>query len=311
MLRRDLGASAVFRGGSHLFVERDVSILTRRPGIILEVRADRGARVVRGQVLCVLENKDLELAVEVARLEVEKAQAAFERAGRLKMESAISKETYEETEFKLKSSERSAEIAEQDLEKSFVRAPFEGVVSARNVEIGQVLAVDDTRVLFRVTAPGPLLARLYVPQWAYAHLEVGAPVDLRPDVSPSSPVEGRVRFINDVLDAASSSAEVIVEVTGREKRDLRPGMSVVAELRFGLPPGRLTVARSALRETTENGEEAEVTVRREGEDRIQRVRLGFRGDDRVEILAGLEQGDIVVLPEGASDRRADPPPAGR
>jgi len=133
--QRDLGARATLRKGSHLFVERDVAILTRRPGIVRNVEVARGARVLQGASLCALENRDLALAVEVARLDVEKARAAFERAGRLDGESAISKEAYEETEFRLKSSQRTEEIAEQELEKSFVRAPFDGVVSARNVEI--------------------------------------------------------------------------------------------------------------------------------------------------------------------------------
>lgn len=308
---RDLGAAAILRQSSHLFVERDVSVLTRRPGIVRAVRAQRGERVRAGQVLCELENRDLALAVEVARLDADQARASFDRANRLDREAAISKEAYEAAEFKLRSAERAAEIAAQEFEKTFLRAPFDGVISARNVEIGQVLADDDTRALFRVTALSPLLARFYLPQWAYRYLREGDRILLRPDTSPDSPVEGRVRWVNDVLDAASGSAEVLVEAGVRETGDLRPGMSVVVEMRLAFPPGRLTVARQALRESTANTDEAEVTVRRGGVDWPRRVRLGFRGDDRVEILSGLEAGEEVVLPGGADSSGSGAPAGAR
>jgi len=292
---RGMGARATLHQESHLFVEKDVSILTRRSGIVREVKATRGDRVRPGQVLCVLQNKDLSLALDVARLQTEKARAAFERANRLDEDKAISREDWEAARFNLGSAERSEEMAAEALEKSFVRAPFDGVVSARNVEIGQVLAEDDPRPLFRVTSLSPLLARVYLPQWAYGCLSEGDAVRVKPDSSTLTPVAGRIRWINDVLDPASASAEVLVEVDG-EQATLRPGMSVTIELSLSLPSGRLTVPRFALRGLAEGAGEAEILVREGANDTLRRVRIGFKGEDRVEILSGLEEGEEVLLP---------------
>ena len=307
---RDLEAAATLRQSSHLFVERDVSVLTRRQGIVRQVTAQRGERVRSGQILCSLENRDLALALEVAKLQTEKARSEFERADRLDRESAISREAWEEAQFKLRSAERAEQIAAQELEKTLVRAPFDGVISARNAEIGQVLAVDDTRPLFRVTSLSPLLARIFLPQWAYSYLHEGDRVILRPDGSPAPAVTGRVHWINDVLDAASGSAEVLVEA-GAGRDTLRPGMSVTVEVSLRLPPGRLTVSRLAFRETSENALEGEVTVRRADGDEVRRVRAGFKGKDRVEILLGIEAGETVVLRDDAAPQSGWPPPARR
>lgn len=298
----DRGASAVLRLTSHLFVERDVAVQTRRFGIVRTVGAQRGDRVSGGDILCELESQDLSLALEVARINADRARAAFERAKQLHGDNLISVQEYENAEYSSRSADREAEIAAFELEKSFVRAPFEGIVSARNVEVGQVLVEDDTRVLFRVTAMEPLLARLYVPQWAWAHLRRGDPVELTASAAAGDVVEGRIRWINDVLDAASASAEVLAEIPKASRSSLRPGMGVTAELAIRLLPGRLTVPRAAFRPSPGEPSEGELTVLGPGGPEPRRARAGFLGDDRIEILSGLQAGERVVLPSPGAIR---------
>ncbi len=303
----DAGASAVITLPSHLFVERNVTVLTRRAGIVSSVRANRGDRVRQGEILCELENGDLRIALDLARIDADKARAAFERSLELISEGAVSKEDHESAEFDLRSAEHEVEMAAYELEKSFVRAPFDGVVSARNVEVGQVLAEEDVRPLFRVTALRPLLARLYVPQWAYVHLSRRTPVVVHPAASSGASVEGRVQWINDVLDAASGSAEVLVEVPGGSAEDLRPGMEVSVELHLTLPAGRLTVPREAVAFDLDRAGSGVVTVVSGRTRETRQVRVGFQGDDRVEILSGLDAGEKVLLREEGTAGRFKPP----
>jgi len=294
---RKAGATAILRIASHLFVEKDVSVLTRRAGVVSRIHVRRGARVKEGQLLCDLESRDLQLALEVARLEADRARAAFDRARRLDTESAISQESYENAQFALRGAERAVDIAAHDLEKASVRAPFDGVVSGRNVEVGQVLAEEDVRVLFRITALQPLLARVYIPSWAGIFITEGQSATIKPDTAPASAVEGRVAWINDILDAASASVEILVEAPPTSRSLFRPGLAVMVELRVSLPPGPVTLPRAALRTGASGPGEGEVTVSEAGVARSRLVRVGFLGDDRVEILEGLEADELVVLPK--------------
>jgi membrane fusion protein (multidrug efflux system) len=294
---RDETAAALLTLSTHLFVDRDVAVYTRRAGIVEKVLAARGERVRQGQILCELESKDLRLALELATLEAERAGAEYQRARELHEQSTISDEEYEEADFRRRSTEREVEMAAHELEKTYVRAPFDGIVSGREVETGQVLFEEDTRPLFRVTAFGPLLARLYLPQWSFAYLSTGAAVTLSPRVAILEPVPGRILWVNHVLDAASGSTEVVVKVDPGASGDIRPGMEVDVEILLSLPAGRITLPGNAVKIPASSASHGEVLLRRAGRSVPTMVRLGFLGDDRVAILSGLTEGDQVVILE--------------
>lgn len=289
-------ARATLRLASHLFVDRDVAVYTRRAGVVQSVLARRGDRVKQGDLLCELESGDLRLRLELARLEAEKSEAEFTRARGLHEVHAISEEEYEAADYRRRSAAREVEMAAHELEKASVRAPFDGTVSSREVEVGQVLFEEDTRLLFRVTATGPLLARLHLPQWTFAHVAPGDPVSIHPPVSSPGPLQGKVAWVNDVLDPAAGSAEILVAVERSAERILRPGMEVDVELALSLPAGHLTVPREAVRLAVEGGSRGEVLLLEEGRQVPRAVKLGFLGDDRVEILSGLSEGEHVILP---------------
>jgi RND family efflux transporter MFP subunit len=287
-------ATAIFNFTSHLFVEQDVSVLTRRAGIVRAVRKDRGARVRKDEILCELEREGLELSLELARIEADKAQAAFSRAEKLSRDLAISEEDIESARFELSSAERVRDLAAHELEKSYVRAPFDGLISARNVKVGQVLAYDDPRVLFRVTAMQPLLVRIFAPQWAYPFLHEGGEVSIDPVAGSSHAVAGRIRWVNQVLDAASGSVEILAEAAGDQGGGLRPGMEVQVQMKISVEPGRLTLPREAVQLDETSATRGYVIVSTGSATARRSIRLGFIGDDRVEVLSGLDDGERIL-----------------
>jgi membrane fusion protein, multidrug efflux system len=295
---------------AHLMVERDVGVTTRRDGVIQSILADRGQRVKENQPLARLEHGDLQLSEKAAELELKKEQSSFERAGKLSDQKILSEEEFELARLRRDAAEKNLERIRYELEKCVILAPFDGVISGRFVEKGQVIREDDRRVLFQVTAMGPLLARVYVPEWALFGLRsgqnalvtsTGSPVGGPGDGAPG--IEARLRWINDVLDAASGSAEVLVEILGGPGAvRLRPGMSVQVGFDLVFGPGSaksplISLPREALGpEEPRPGQQVELEVIGPGGEVTRRpVVLGFVGDRRVEIRSGLSAGDKVVV----------------
>ncbi len=288
---------------SHLMVERNVGVTVRRDGIVEEIRVDRGARVREDQVLAVLERGDLLVSERAALLEYETEQAAHDRARKLRDQKIIADEEFEQSRLRLHAAEESLDRIRYDLSKCFIRAPFDGVVTGRFVEKGQFVRQDDRTPVFQVTALGPLLARVYVPEWAVVGLRAGQRARVRPQVMSAAgrsdpEIPARIKWINHVVDAPSASAELIVEVPDGAAEGLRPGLSVEVMIRVALSSGNgnVTLPRSAIPSARPEAG-ASIRLRILGDDGAAQERpvvLGAVGDDRVEIREGLRPGEKVL-----------------
>ena len=296
---------------SHLMVERDVGVTTRRDGVIGRILVDRGDRVKENQPLAELEHGDLTLEEKTAELELQKEQSSFERARKLSEQKIMSDEEYEQVRLRRDAAQKNLERIRYELEKCRIGAPFDGVISGRFVEKGQVIKEDDRKILFQVTAMGPLLARVYVPEWALFGLKRGQPARVTPTASPvGDPVAGgrgidaRVRWVNDVLDAASATGEVLVEILDTPGLGhLKPGMSVQVGLDLSFAAagaGRdalVSLPREAFGATEPSaGQQLDLkVVGPDGAVTPRSVLIGFVGDRFVEIRRGLAAGEKVLV----------------
>jgi RND family efflux transporter MFP subunit len=160
-------------------------------------------------------------------------------------------------------------------------APFDGVVTARFVHPGRLLALNDTTL--RVTARGPYLARIRLPEDAAGALRVGASVRVR--LASGTTATGTVTRLSPAIDAASGTREAIVRVETPE-RALMPGLAVNVE-----------VARSARRRltvpVTAVSSDGYVVVQRDRRTVMRPVIVGDTVGARVEIRGGLTAGDMV------------------
>jgi membrane fusion protein (multidrug efflux system) len=296
---------------SHLMVERNVGVTSRRDGVIEAIHVDRGDPVREGEPLASLESGDLLLSEKTVLLELEKEQSSFERARKLWDQKIIPSEEYETVRLRRDATEKSLERIRYELSKSIVRAPFDGVVSGRFVEKGQVIREDDRKTLFQVTALRPLLARVYIPEWALFGLN-DRPARVAPTAGPvatlgeASGFKARLKWLSHVVDPASASVEALVEVIDTSadaaSSGLRPGMSVRVDLNLtfgdsGSPAPLISLPREAFPdERPSPGDEIGLRVLDEsGNVQYRTVRVGIVGDARVEIREGLEAGEKVVL----------------
>ena len=87
---------------------------------------------------------------------------------------------------------------------------------------------------------------LIMPTFTYSFLNEGGDISLLPVAGFPQAVAGKIRWVNQVLDAASGSVEILAEVVAGQDSGLRPGMELQAELVISVAPGRLTIPRSAV-----------------------------------------------------------------
>ncbi len=283
---------------TNLVVDQDVTLMARMSGIVEEILVDRGARVKKGDILLRLVNKDLGLLLQRAQIVARQKQAEFERARRLFAEKTLSDAQFDEVKFALEAAENEVEIAREDLEKSLIRAPFDGLIIDRFARLGQRVVEDRNEPLFRLTALAPLLARLYVPEGVARSLRQGDQVQVRPRYQAGVSVTGTIDWISRVIDASSGTRQAIVSIRGGGRQgSLEPGSTVTVVFAPESANEGVLIPPAALEKRPESGPRsiARVEVLENGKRTWRTVRLGNSRGDAVEILEGLRPGEKVLL----------------
>ncbi|MDX1500889.1 MAG: efflux RND transporter periplasmic adaptor subunit [Thermoanaerobaculia bacterium] len=279
-----------------LEAENEVDIVARVAAPIASLETEEGRRVRAGQVLARLEEEELRADLEIARVALEEARLAYERARKLEESQLISPEAYEQALTRFETAKARFEGAEIQLGYTVVRAPFSGLIVARYVDRAQQVAVNTP--LFRLSDFDPLLAPIQVPERELPKLAIGQRAYLTVEAYPGRRFSARVLRISPVVDAATGTVKVTLEVDAEDT--LRPGMFARVFVETATRPEALVIPKAAL--SLESIGDT-VYVAADGKAHRREVELGYREGDFVEAVSGVAAGErvVVVGQDGLSD----------
>ena len=301
--KRDLPEEVVLTGT--LKPRAQVQVVAEVQARLLRVVREEGSRVGKGDVLAILDDTDYRLANDRARAALAMAdanrahaQAEKERADNLLKTGGITDRDHLSAQVALQVGDASlaqaraeVAIANQQLARTEVRAPFAGRVAKRFPDPGAMLAPGTP--LFTLVDDSVLEFRAQVASRDLAKVRLGAATRLSIDALPGSRVEGRVARIEPLVDERSRSFQVVVEVPGQP--DLVGGLFARATLRVGEVAGALVVPPAALVRDGADPAVAGAFVVRQGKAEKVVVGLGVEAPDGIQVTSGLAAGDVVVL----------------
>lgn len=274
-----------------------------------------GQRVKAGTVLVQLDDSIEQADLTAARAAAAFAQQQLGRASELAATGATSREILQQRQAERDQAAAQVQQLEARIRQKRIRAPFDGELGLRRIDLGQYLEPGET--VATLTALDRLYANFDVPQQELARLEVGQPVQVHIDTVDAEPIQATISAIEPQVGRDTRNATVQAEVANRG-RTLRPGMYVTVSVMLPPEPDALTLPVSALM-TSPSGDAA-VLVRDLSSERIvkaeiARIVVGRRIGDHVVIARGLEAGDVVVtegqlrVRPGAELRVVDKPAA--
>jgi len=267
---------------------KEAAIPARVSGIVLEIKAEEGDRVGKGQVLLQIEDDEYRHRLAQAEIEMDKQQARFERMEKMFAQKLVSTEEYDSLRSELQAAEATRDLAAFELSHTHVTAPFSGRVILRSVEEGRT--VSNGTALFTMADLSRLLARVHVPAREFRNIRVGQQVILHSDSSRET-LEGRISLISPVIDPDSGTIKVTVEILDYPDT-VRPGDFVEVRIQTDRHESTILVPKTAV--VTEKGEQVAYVA--EGERALRRpVAVGFQDDAQAEILSGIIEGDLVVV----------------
>ncbi len=271
-----------------LEAENEVDLVARAAGPIVELSAEEGMQVRTGQVLARIDDREIRAQLEVSKVRLEETELAYERAKQLSNSQLVSQEVLDQALANYQSAQGEFERLKVQMQYTVITAPFNGLIVERYVKFAQHLA--NGAQLFRISDFDPLLCLIQVPERELSRLRVGQLARLEVEAWGDESFDAKVLRLSPVVDAATGTIRVTLEVRGRGK--LQPGMFSSVYLEMARKPNALVIPKSALAldslgDTVFVAEES-VAVRRS-------LELGFQNDNLLEVRSGLAEGEQVVV----------------
>lgn len=284
-----------------LVAVRGVVLGSELPGTVREVAFDSGSAVRKGAVLVRLDTSTEQAQLAAATAEATLARLNLDRARSLRASEANTPADLQATEARAQQADAAVAGLEAAIAKKTIRAPFDGRISIRQVELGQV--VSPGTAVGSLQSVDPIFVDFWMPQQSLAELRRGQKVHLHTDTFPGATWEGSIATVNTEVDAATRNVRVRATLPNADGR-LLPGMFGKVEVISGAPRPVLFVPATAvlfapygdsvylLEPQKDAGAEAPLLARQ------RFVRLGERRGDMVAVVSGLSPGDTVVSSGG-------------
>jgi RND family efflux transporter MFP subunit len=287
----------------------ETPIYSRTNGYLRKWYFDIGSHVRKGQLLAEIETPEIDQQLQQSRAELERMEANMELAGvtsnrwqSLSAKHAVSQQEADQTRSNYIAAQAAVDASKANVRRleqlqSYERitAPFDGVVTARNTDIGDLIDAGsgstNPRELFHLAATGKLRVYVAVPEVYADFIRNGDSATLSQDSNPGVTIAGTIVRNASAIDHATRTLNVEVDVENKDSK-LLPGTYVFVH--FHLPAGAntVTIPSNTLLFRSEG-----LRVGVVHGDRVQLVpvTIGHDYGSTVEVTSGLSQSDEVIL----------------
>jgi membrane fusion protein (multidrug efflux system) len=273
-------------------------VSTELGGVVAEIRFENGGVAKKGDVLVRLDASAEEGQLHSAEADLELARADLERTRDLAARKVVSKAELDSAEAKFKQKEGNVSQMRSMITKKEVRAPFDGQLGIRQVNIGQ--SIDARQPIVPLTSLDPVYVDFALPQQHLSQLSQGLEVHLRSDAIPGQIFKGKMTAINSMVDTATRNVSLQATLPNPE-HVLRPGMFAKVEVVLPAKEPVLAIPATAIayapygdsvfviekKKDPKSGKESQMI-------RQQFIRTGETRGDFVTVTQGLKAGETVV-----------------
>ena len=204
-----------------------VTLYPQVSGIVESIDFEPGATVTKGQVLVQLDSADQLVAQERAWLTLDGAREALDRAERLEKTGNVTASALSDARQAVNAAEIDVKIAELDLAKRTIRAPFEGVIGLTDISVGDLIS--SQTAIATVADMSSITVAFDVPERIVGQIAVGEEVVASAAALPGTSIKGRISAVDNRIDPATRTMRVEATLPN-DTADLKPGMAITTDL---------------------------------------------------------------------------------
>ena len=274
--------------------DQNVVVSAKVPGVLTSVRADRGDRVTKGQVLATIDAAILDQGVAELRTSLDLARTVYEKQKNLWDQKIGTEIQYLQAKNNKEALERRLATLREQQAQYVIKAPISGVIDEFNPKVGEAVGPGSPVPVARIVNPNGLKVVADIPE-AHAgklHRGVEAIVSL-PDIGKEYPAT--VSAISQVINTSNRSFPVEIKIKNQVNAPIRPNMVAVIKVREYNNPKAMVVPVNVIQKD-ESGSYVYV-VEKAGKGTVvkrRKVTLGQTYAGHTEITSGLNPNDQVV-----------------
>jgi len=304
------GQEVVLPGNTQAFT--DTPIYARTSGYLKKWFVDIGGHVRKGELLATIETPELDQQLQQAQADLKSAQANMQLAETtatrwqaLLAKHAVSKQETDQAVSDLAAKQAAYAASEANVRRlqqlqsyEQVTAPFDGVITARNTDIGDLITAGSgsasamaPRELFHMAAIQRLRIFVAVPEVYADRIRDGATVSITRDSDPTQPIEGTIVRNASAIDQTSRTLNIEVDIDNARGQVL-PGSYVFVHIKLPADGHSLTIPSNALIFRAQGPQAAVV---RDGRVRLTSITIGHDYGGTLEVTSGLAPDDLIIL----------------
>ena len=280
--------SAYYSNTATLEAVEEATVVSKVRGIVQELMVEEGDDVRAGQVIARIEDDQYRIEAERAKATLDRLGNDYERNKELFEKELISLEVYENSRFEFESQKSAYELAQLNYTYTSIKSPISGVISERFIKVGNMIGTDQQA--FKVVDFDPIQAVLYVPEHERFKIKKGQRAELQADAIPSKVFSGKVERISPTIDPATGTFKVTVYMDS-DQEELRPGMFGRVKIVYDTRMNTKMIPKAAV---IAEDETQSVFVIKDSLAFRKEIRTGYVNGVNIEVISGLEDGEIVV-----------------
>ena len=294
---RDTWESLLTSVGS-LEAVQGVMVTAELPGKVVRITFKPGSMVAAGDILVYQDTTTETAQLRAAEASLTLARIDLDRKSVLLSKNTISQAEYDNANAQYKQAEAQVDNIRSLIRKKNIRAPFDGRLGIRLVNLGQNLK--EGEAIVSLQSIDPIFVNFSLPQQQLAQIKPGLTVRVTSDAFSGQAIEGYITAINPQVDTATRNIQLQATVANPEE-GLRPGMFVNVALLLPTRQNVLAIPATSVLYAPYSDSVFVVIQKKETENespgmvvRQQFVRLGEKRGDYVAVVSGLEAGQSVV-----------------
>ena len=322
-------ALTILNASGYVVAQRKAAVSSKATGRIEHLYVEEGSFVKQGNVVAQLENSDLEAAVDEAKAslsvsradlnnadaELDDATLNFNRQKVLKESGSVSEQAFDSAEarykkakaayrsakFRVDKAEAAVKVSEVNLDQSYIRAPFDGVILTKSAEEGEVVAPMGASLNAKASVVSmadmkSLMVEVDVAESSLEKVKIGGPAEIRLDAFPNDRFEGKVYMIVPTADRSKATVLAKIKFDIVSEKVLPEMSAKVSFLSRALKKGENKPFLGVPTNSILKKDSSFIVYRvKDSLAQANSIETGRSWGETTEILSGLKEGDTIVM----------------